>query len=94
MQQLMKVVAVSALKTNKVIDRSGQQQSIESFDIVLTNGLDSVVCETSRNVTNLLKEQMVEVGTYLNCSIKLRTVQDKNDKTKYYMFGTLLEFAV
>lgn len=90
MQKLMSLVSCSNLCTNTVTDRQGQQSVIESFIVVLSDGIDSVVCETSKVVTAQFKQTPPTYGVY-NCSIKFRVVAGKDDPTKQYMFATLLE---
>lgn len=90
MQKLMSLVSCSTLRTNTVTDRQGQQSVIESYEVVLSDGLDSVVCETSKVVTAQFKQTPPVNGVY-NCNVKFRVVSGKEDASKQYMFATLLE---
>lgn len=87
----MSLVSCSTLRTNTVTDRQGQQSVLESFEVVLSDGLDSVVCETSKVVTAQFKQTPPTNRGVYNCNVKFRVVSGKDDPSKQYMFATLLE---
>ena len=89
----MTIKSCSDLQSTTAQDRQGQTQVIESFQVVVSNGLDSVVCETSKSVTALFKQGKPAVGTVACCNIKFRAVCSRDDASKVYLFATLMDYA-
>lgn len=76
----------SALKQNTVNGRDGQQQVIESFEVVFTDMIDTVMGETGRTLTVQFKQEPPVVGKIYNVSARLDVVNYEKDGRKGRFF--------
>ena len=90
MEKLMVLKEVSGLKQNTVNGRDGQQQVIESFDVVLSDGIDTVMAETSKSVTVQFKNQAPAIDKVYGASVRLNVVEYEKDGKKSRFFKAVL----
>lgn len=95
MEKLMICKGCSPLQSDTITLKDGTSQVIERFNCQFSDGIDSVLCETSKNCTALIKQNPLEVDHLYMVSIKLR-VTDYKDKQGYpgkFFGSTLMDFA-
>lgn len=90
METLMTLKEVGQLRSNTFKNREGQEQVIESFDVVLTNGLDTVLAETSKVVTAQFKMTPPTPGHIYACNIRLQVIDYERDGKKGTFFKATL----
>lgn len=92
----MVCVSCSTLKSKTFKRQDGTQDVLESFDVVLTDGLDTVLAETSKVVTTQLKQTPLKVGASYSCRIKLNVREYKKDSGEVASFfsAALLDIAL
>lgn len=95
MEKWMYLSGISGLISRQVNDRNGTPQVFENFNVTLTDGMDSVLAETSKNVTERMKVQAPAVGKLYNVNVKLRVVNyTKDGKEMQYFGATLMDYAL
>ena len=89
-------VSCSTLKSKTFKKQDGTQEVLESFEVRLTDGLDSVLAETSKVVTAQLKTTPLKVGAAYSCRIKLvvRDYKKENGENAVFFSATLLDIAL
>lgn len=92
----MVCVSCSTLKSKTFKRQDGTQEVFESYDVLLSDGLDSVLAETSKVVTTQLKQTPLKVGASYSCRIKLNVREYKKDNGEIATFfgATLLDIAL
>lgn len=90
MEKLMVLKEVSGLQQKTVNGRDGQSQVIESFEVVLTDGIDTVMAETSKTVTVQFKNQVPVVDKIYGVALRLNVVEYEKDGKKSRFFKALL----
>lgn len=81
MEKTMICAWCSTLQTNTVNRRDGSQEVMESFTVQFTDGLDTVLCETTKATTALIKATPLVVGNAYPIRVKLVVVDYTNKET-------------
>lgn len=76
----------SALKQKTVKNQDGTEAVIESFDVVFTDLIDTVMGETSKALTVQLKTEPPVVGKIYNVSLRLNVVSYEKEGKKGRFF--------
>jgi hypothetical protein len=93
MEKFMMLKECSALNQRTVKGNDGSQQVIESFEMVLTDGIDTIMGETSKSVTVQLKNKPAEPGKYYGVSVRLNVVSyTKEGKESRFFKATIIDF--
>lgn len=94
MEKNMILKECSSLIQRTVTDRNGQSQVIESFEVVLSDGIDTILAETSKAVTVQFKQE--ETKPAINCiyavSVRMNVVNyEKDGKQNRFFKATLID---
>ncbi len=90
METLMTLKEIGGLRTSTFKNRDGQDQVIESFDVILTNGLDTIQAETGKIVTAQFKMNPPVPGHIYACNIRLQVIEYERDGKKSNFFKATL----
>lgn len=95
MQKLMRLTNVSDLKTSSFTSRDGSSQTIEYYEVELTDGLDTIIGETSKSATFELKNHPIPLGSICNVTIRLQVIDYKrDDRASKFFKASIIEIAV
>ena len=91
MEKIMRLMSVSDLQSRSYTDRQGQSQVIESYEVRFDDGEDSVIGETSQNLTRQIQaaaksgqgSPLVPLACY-QVSFRLVARSVKNEKGERY----------
>ena len=91
MEKIMRLMSVSDLQSRSYTDRQGQSQVIESYELRFDDGEDSIIGETSQNLTKLIasaakaqsESPLVPLACY-QVSFRLVARSIKNEKGERY----------
>ena len=95
MEKLMICVGCSPLQSDTRTMNDGTTQVFERYNCQFSDGIDSVLCETSKNTTALIKQNPLEVDHLYSVNIKLRVTdyKDKQGNPAKYFGATLMDYA-
>lgn len=88
MEKTMICAWCSALITSTVNRRDGSSEVMESFNVQFTDGLDTVLCETTKATTALIKAKPLVVGNAYPVRVKLVVVDYTNRDNQDQKFFT------
>lgn len=90
MEKLMILKELSQLQSRNIQDQQGNTSTIEWFEAVLSDGLDTVLCETNKQTTANFKQMAPQLGIFYACSIRLQVVSYKKDNADKSFFKAIL----
>lgn len=94
MEKLMNLVEISPLKENQTKDRDGQPITIESFEVIFSDGIDTVLGETGKNLTAQFKREAPELNAIYNVRTNLSLVEYEKEGQKRRFFKCVILDAV
>ena len=96
----MLLSAFSENKQREIKRQDGTSKMINWRDVILTDGLDTIMGETAENLTNLINAQdenvrlKMEVGAAYNCRINLSVVAyEKDGKSGKFLKATIHQMS-
>lgn len=91
MEKLMMLKAISEKKSREITRQDGSKKNIYWHEVILTDGLDTMICETSESVTEKICSEdpnvklEMNVGTLYNCRITANVISyEKNGQKSYF----------
>lgn len=85
----------SPLKSITFKKNDGTSETIERFDVRFTDGLDSILAETSKTLTAQIKQKPLLVGAAYSCHFRLNVRDFKKDNGEVGTFfnATLMDLG-
>lgn len=95
MEKTMVCTFCSPLKSITFKKNDGTSETIERFDVRFTDGLDSILAETSKAVTAQIKQNPLKVGAAYSCHFKFNVRDFKRDNGEVGTFfnATLMDLG-
>ena len=100
MEKMFALKAISELNQRKVKRQDGSEKVIYWYDVVLTNGIDTILAETSENLTGLISSTdsnvklNLEIGACYMCRLAISVVlYEKDGKSSRFMKAVVHQIA-
>ena len=92
--------AISELNQRKVKKQDGSEKVIKWYDVILTDGIDTILAETSENLTGLIESAdpnvklTLEIGACYMCRLAISVVSyEKDGKSSRFMKAVAHQIA-
>lgn len=101
MEKMFVLKSISERKERTIQRQDGQTKVLKWYDVVMSNGLDTVMGETSESVTNQIEatdenaKLLMEVGKCYMCRVNLNVVEyEKEGKKSSFFKATFQQIAL
>lgn len=101
MEKMFVLKSISERKERTIQRQDGQTKVLKWYDVVMSNGLDTVMGETSESVTNQIDatdenaKLLMEVGKCYMCRVNLNVVEyEKDGKKSAFLKATFHQIAL
>lgn len=101
MEKMFVLKSISERKERTIQRQDGQTKVLKWYDVVMSNGLDTVMGETSESVTNQIEatdenaKLLMDVGKCYMCRVNLNVVEyEKEGKKSAFLKATFHQIAL